>query len=490
MSTITTVVAVDREHIPELKAVWPTWQRWHPEITDGPVILLCDDDYLPDLNSTWQTQKPNVTDHPVTIRDASVSQKDLMLGGLLFDAPQLVTTSHWIKIDTDTVCTGPGRPLTEFVDGVESIEASGWGYSKPADAIRKLDQWYESATGEPPLWQHATAETRAERIALGKEGYVVTMPNSFAREQERAYKGRIIGWLSVINTEFSRRVADFLQQHPPPFISHDTLLWYLGERWNVPAKPIPFKRHGWDHKLGLHSIEKRVKEVMGETYVVERELDLPFAPKPAKPTSPPAPPKIAVEHTDLASVPRPTPPHSRSLSRILHNHFQDREAKLIGAEIGIHRGETSRTLLDAFPNLTLIMVDPWIEWPDKSRFGGDHVSEQTQEQFDECRGEALETTRPHRSRRVVLEMPSVDASSFLGNRLLDWAFIDAGHDYENVRDDIAAWWPLIRSGGLLCGHDMWHRRFKGVTRAVQEFGEQNGLEMLGFPRKIWGYRKP
>jgi predicted O-methyltransferase YrrM len=62
-------------------------------------------------------------------------------------------------------------------------------------------------------------------------------------------------------------------------------------------------------------------------------------------------------------------------------------------------------------------------------------------------------------------------------RSLDWArrwplgtvdlvFLDADHDYAAVAADIAAWRPVVRPGGILCGHDFGD--FAGVTRAVVE----------------------
>lgn len=47
----------------------------------------------------------------------------------------------------------------------------------------------------------------------------------------------------------------------------------------------------------------------------------------------------------------------------------------------------------------------------------------------------------------------------------DVVFIDAGHGYEHVRTDIAAWGPKCE---ILCGHDFNPTAWPGVVRAVKE----------------------
>jgi len=83
----------------------------------------------------------------------------------------------------------------------------------------------------------------------------------------------------------------------------------------------------------------------------------------------------------------------------------------------------------------------------------------------------LKNTAPARRYiRAAIRMPSVRAAQLYADGSLDFVFIDAAHDYENVRRDIGAWRPKIRVGGALAGDDF---HFAGVTRAtVDAFGQE------------------
>jgi len=62
-------------------------------------------------------------------------------------------------------------------------------------------------------------------------------------------------------------------------------------------------------------------------------------------------------------------------------------------------------------------------------------------------------------------MDTVAASSMVRDKSVDCVFIDADHSYQGCKNDIQAWKPKLKEGGLLCGHDFGH---KGVARAVKE----------------------
>lgn len=64
-------------------------------------------------------------------------------------------------------------------------------------------------------------------------------------------------------------------------------------------------------------------------------------------------------------------------------------------------------------------------------------------------------------------LSSVIASTKYEDKSLDFVMLDAGHELSFVRADIAHWWPKIRHGGILAGHDFSHY-FPGVMRAALE----------------------
>lgn len=63
---------------------------------------------------------------------------------------------------------------------------------------------------------------------------------------------------------------------------------------------------------------------------------------------------------------------------------------------------------------------------------------------------------------------SVVAAKLFADHSSEIVFIDACHEYECVKEDIAAWLPKVKPGGILAGHD-YIDDFPGVKKAVDEF---------------------
>lgn len=66
----------------------------------------------------------------------------------------------------------------------------------------------------------------------------------------------------------------------------------------------------------------------------------------------------------------------------------------------------------------------------------------------------------------VWAMPSLQAVDNFADQSVDFVYIDASHEYEDVKDDIQAWLPKVKPGGLLAGDDYYI--YPGVKKAVDE----------------------
>jgi hypothetical protein len=83
-----------------------------------------------------------------------------------------------------------------------------------------------------------------------------------------------------------------------------------------------------------------------------------------------------------------------------------------------------------------------------------------------------------RSEVIVGRTP--DYATKFDDNFFDYIYIDANHSYMPVYQDLLAWWPKLKSGGLFCGDDYTDVNNPGegkygVVEAVDQFGDENGL---------------
>jgi hypothetical protein len=165
------------------------------------------------------------------------------------------------------------------------------------------------------------------------------------------------------------------------------------------------------------------------------------------------------------------------LTSVLQGHGDN----LIGVEIGVCRGETSKYWLDNCANISwLIGVDPWKEYP-----------EMTQEQLDGFFRCAQDNLKDHiKSGRSLLQrMFSEQAAKYVPDGSLDFIFVDGNHTYPAVLLDMRTWYPKVKTGGIITGHD-WGKR--GVVDAVNKFREEMGITepIHRAKNSAWYFYKP
>lgn len=157
-----------------------------------------------------------------------------------------------------------------------------------------------------------------------------------------------------------------------------------------------------------------------------------------------------------------------------------------GAEVGVQRGNFSAAILTAWRGSTLYSIDPWREFPSSQYVDVSNVSQSAQ---DDLYREAVAQLRPFGSRSRILRQTSGEAILAIRDNQLDFVYIDAQHHYEAAKEDIDLWFPKVRPGGLLAGHDYLDGQREsgpyGVKTAVDEFVARTGRRLVVSAEKDW-----
>lgn len=189
------------------------------------------------------------------------------------------------------------------------------------------------------------------------------------------------------------------------------------------------------------------------------------------------------------------------------------ERGLVGGaavEVGTHRGEFARCLLRSWPGGgTLYCVDHWSVPPGYEAQAAclAAIGGRPGDREDDY-AEALRVLAPFAGRAVLLREASADAAARFAPRTLDFVYLDGDHERPGIDRDLELWWPKVRPGGILAGHDFIMPGEVGggwgqyVQPAVMEFAaregalevllvhEENGLPWSWFVEKKKGGARP
>jgi len=65
-----------------------------------------------------------------------------------------------------------------------------------------------------------------------------------------------------------------------------------------------------------------------------------------------------------------------------------------------------------------------------------------------------------------LEQDSESASKLFSDNSVDFIFVDAGHEYSSVTIDLQSWYPKLKPGGIIAGHDA---TYPPINQALRDF---------------------
>lgn len=135
------------------------------------------------------------------------------------------------------------------------------------------------------------------------------------------------------------------------------------------------------------------------------------------------------------------------------------------AEIGVWFGNHADSIRQRCHPRELWLIDPWTVYP-----GGLSDS-----QTDYDNGYAHVCVRF--PAQFILKMSSLEAAKKFPEQYFDVVYIDGCHAYESVLADCEAYYPLVKVGGLLCGHDYVEAKHLGVVPAVTKYREIHNLSL-------------
>lgn len=135
----------------------------------------------------------------------------------------------------------------------------------------------------------------------------------------------------------------------------------------------------------------------------------------------------------------------------IRHDFQNRSIEFV--EIGSYIGESTQIFLNHLDIDKMYCID---KWSITDKYGLKEISE----------AESIFNLL-HGSNEKVCIHKRDSRDSLLKSINPDVVYIDASHRYEDVSKDIDFWLPLIKKGGVICGHDYCNRS-PGVIKAVDE----------------------
>jgi len=158
-------------------------------------------------------------------------------------------------------------------------------------------------------------------------------------------------------------------------------------------------------------------------------------------------------------------------------------------EIGLGHGTTIKYLADNIKDDDFVFygIDP------HEKYDGLHGKGRTHPQsiHERNRREVAEIKSDNRV--VLYNEYSHDAVSHFESESIDIVFIDGNHTYEYVLEDAEDWYPIVKRGGILAGHDYYppgrRHHYRSVGKAVEYFCKKNGLVFIVAPDHVWYINK-
>lgn len=138
----------------------------------------------------------------------------------------------------------------------------------------------------------------------------------------------------------------------------------------------------------------------------------------------------------------------------------------VGCFLGRSTAATAEAIIESGKDIKIIAVDAW----DARIFKNEPVLVKLVGSTGNFKMKFVRNMEKCGAMKVIEMMPfrSDLAADALARRGFgaDIVFLDGDHTLEGILTDIKAWWPLLKPGGIMAGHDV--RTYEQVWQAVKE----------------------
>jgi hypothetical protein len=94
---------------------------------------------------------------------------------------------------------------------------------------------------------------------------------------------------------------------------------------------------------------------------------------------------------------------------------------------------------------------------------------------------------PVKDHVTLFRADGVHAAGYHEDESLDFVFLDDDHTTLHLLNELEAWWPKVKPGGTLAGHDY---NWKSVAKAVKTWGTRVGRAVQPEGASSWSVQKP
>lgn len=144
------------------------------------------------------------------------------------------------------------------------------------------------------------------------------------------------------------------------------------------------------------------------------------------------------------------------------------------AEVGVFKGEFSKFLFENLNPDELFLIDIFEgNMGSGDKDGNNMVFTLLENEYNFL----LKYFEKNKNVHLLKGFSKNVLDSFEDN-FLDLVYIDASHEYSDVKSDLDISFKKVKNNGYICGHDYNESRFPGVYRAVGDFCDENKLEIV------------